>query len=635
MPGVQGVSFTDPYSAEALDIERRRRLAEALQQQGTTPLPGTEMAGGWAIPRSPLEGAAKMMQAYTGRRGQEVADEQQKALAARYQSDLAKTLSEATQAAGPHQQAQDTSQEGTGSFDMSGMAGPATRTVAGSPTDAAAILMRHPATQAIAMQQLQRALNRQQTQATLAAAGYGPATGGNPMVPGGTGSSVMAGSGTATPAGPAPGGAPPGVNPLAWALMQDGDPESVQLAKVIQEASKPTTTRFGVFGPDPNRPGFVRPIGGASPPGALNYSFDQAGNASLGTLPGQEAGVAALKSAEARGTQPFGTSMTKVPVYLPGGDQIEVNLNPVQMEQYNRTGQLPPDVAASIPGYQTPAPKPAAPSQPAAAPSPASFPKESPAERAGRAQLSRETLQNELASAQQMLADPKTTPRDLELATQNVAYLQKELANAPQSGKAVVGRGQSQEEQIRQTRQTTAGKAVDEAFAKDYVAFTTGGAQDAAKQIAQLQDVKKQLAVPGADLTGPVRGSTPDMVQKWTAAGRNAIAMRERVEEVVQRSLRAILGAQFTEKEGERLIARAYNPSLSESENAIRVGRLLTQLDQAYKSKMDAANYFQKNNTLSGWQGKLPSINDFDPEAVTVGGKITTATNDPLGLRSR
>lgn len=188
---------------------------------------------------------------------------------------------------------------------------------------------------------------------------------------------------------------------------------------------------------------------------------------------------------------------------------------------------------------------------------------------------------------------------------------------APQrSGQAepppLVGATQSQSEQVTQARQTAAGKAVDEQFAKDYVAFTTGGAQDAAKQLAQLRDVQAELRNPKANLTGPVIGSTPDYVKKFT--NPQSIAMRERVEEVVQRSLRAILGAQFTENEGVRLIARAYNPNLPEKENAVRVGRLFTQLEQAFKQKQAAAQYFEKNGTLEGWKGKLPTITDFNPE---------------------
>jgi len=195
-------------------------------------------------------------------------------------------------------------------------------------------------------------------------------------------------------------------------------------------------------------------------------------------------------------------------------------------------------------------------------------------------------------------------------------------------GLGIIGAGQSQQDVINQERQRAGGKALDEAFAKDYANFAQGGAADSAKQLAQLQDVTKALKTPGANITGPLQGNLPIAVRNVT--NPQSVAMQERVEEVVQRSLRAILGAQFTENEGQRLIARAYNPRLSESENAIRVGRLYTQLNQAFQQKKDAARYFERHGTLDGWRGKLPSISDFDPDAGrSIGGGIP----DPLGIR--
>lgn len=155
-------------------------------------------------------------------------------------------------------------------------------------------------------------------------------------------------------------------------------------------------------------------------------------------------------------------------------------------------------------------------------------------------------------------------------------------------------------------------KAVDTEFAKDYAAYTAGGGfADVRKQLDQLAGVTKKLKS-GQNLTGPVIGRVPDLIGAWT--NPDAIATREAVGEVVQRSLRQVLGAQFTEKEGERLIARAYNPALPEVENRKRVARLRIQLTQAAKAKDNAVRYFEKHGTLKGWKGRLPSLGDFDPE---------------------
>ena len=250
---------------------------------------------------------------------------------------------------------------------------------------------------------------------------------------------------------------------------------------------------------------------------------------------------------------------------------------------------------------------------------PQSFPVVTPQEQAVRDRTAATLRQNEQTG---------TGPSWPNMAQLNAA------GNRPQQSLGVPGLSQSQPDQINQARQTAAGKAVDENFAKDYVDFTAkGGSADAAKQLAQLHDVVLALGAKNPNLTGPFIGGTPDVVRRFT--NPQSIAMRERVEEVAQRSLRAILGAQFTEKEGERLISRAYNQSQGEPENEIRVGRLSTQLQQAYDSKVDASNYFQQNGTLEGWKGRLSTMSDFNvdggapnqPASAQGGGKTATLSD--------
>ena len=94
---VSNVSFSD-YSAEQQDIERRRRMAEALQQQSMQPI-NNPMSGGYVTPISWTQGLAKMLQAYGGRKGMESATERQKALAERSKTeamDFVSTLPQAT-----------------------------------------------------------------------------------------------------------------------------------------------------------------------------------------------------------------------------------------------------------------------------------------------------------------------------------------------------------------------------------------------------------------------------------------------------------------------------------------------------------------------------------------------------------
>lgn len=146
-------------------------------------------------------------------------------------------------------------------------------------------------------------------------------------------------------------------------------------------------------------------------------------------------------------------------------------------------------------------------------------------------------------------------------------------------------------------------KRVDQAFAKSYEDFVlSGSAADFDKNLKQMRGVHGELTDPkGANLTGPALGRMPDFVTAYT--NPEAVDARQRIEEVVQRNLRIILGAQFTQKEGENLIARAYNPALDEATNAKRLERLITSMEKMKEAKLKAMDYFERNGTMKGFRG--------------------------------
>ena len=173
-------------------------------------------------------------------------------------------------------------------------------------------------------------------------------------------------------------------------------------------------------------------------------------------------------------------------------------------------------------------------------------------------------------------------------------------------------------------------EVVDREFGKFYVKhFATGGVHDAIKNLDQLDSVIRRLnaVVEGTseeNLTGPVIGQRPDFLSSMVNPAQ--VDTQNMIEEVVQRNLRVVLGAQFTEKEGERLIARAYNPKLGEAENAVRVQRLVNAMRNTLNPQMKGAEYYEKNNTLAGWKGThtlsvgdLYKIIDGDESQLTTG----------------
>ncbi len=96
MPNVNSISLTAPtdYGVELQSADRRRRLAELLQQQGLQPTE-QQTAGGYVIPTAPTQHLAKLAQVLAGTLGQNRADEKEKEIAQRYQTDRTRDVDEA------------------------------------------------------------------------------------------------------------------------------------------------------------------------------------------------------------------------------------------------------------------------------------------------------------------------------------------------------------------------------------------------------------------------------------------------------------------------------------------------------------------------------------------------------------
>lgn len=184
---------------------------------------------------------------------------------------------------------------------------------------------------------------------------------------------------------------------------------------------------------------------------------------------------------------------------------------------------------------------------------------------------------------------------------------------------------------------SAASQAVDKEFGKDYNDFVVkGGYGNVQKGIQQLNNVAQSLGEDNS-LTGPIAGRTPNFIRSFT--NPKAIDTRQQVEDVVQRSLKEILGAQFTEKEGERILARAYDPTLDAKTNQEKVLRLAKSLKQAAESKLNAAKYYEQNGTLQGFKGTLANgvddiLADIDRPAPSNQGVAQAPSNGDQQLMS-
>ena len=214
----------------------------------------------------------------------------------------------------------------------------------------------------------------------------------------------------------------------------------------------------------------------------------------------------------------------------------------------------------------------------------------------------------------------------------------KRLYNATQ--KKFVGEGEGTSNQIDWDNMSPAAKEIDKQFGMVYNEFQ--GAQfDKEKQIKDLTEAQQLLlSRPEGEITGKLAGAALSTNSAHLTGFSEAKVASDRVLGVVQRSLRETLGAQFTEVEGKMLMARAYDPYLSQAENAKRVGRLLESIKKAHESRKAMIDFYEENKTLYGYKGPswaaiknqvATSLDGFDSDSAAANGTKKYETNPNTG----
>ena len=171
---------------------------------------------------------------------------------------------------------------------------------------------------------------------------------------------------------------------------------------------------------------------------------------------------------------------------------------------------------------------------------------------------------------------------------------------------------------------TPAQKAVDSKFSKEYTDFVAaGGSTSIAKNLKMLDDAIKIIEdSPEGDVSGKIVGLA-DKTGTLSYTHPKAAEAKDLIGGVAQSNLRAILGGQFAAKEGEQLLARAYNTAQPKKDNLNRLKALRKQIEDAATAKINASQYYEEKGTLKGFKGNYSVTTDL----------TTPDNNDPLGLR--
>lgn len=150
---------------------------------------------------------------------------------------------------------------------------------------------------------------------------------------------------------------------------------------------------------------------------------------------------------------------------------------------------------------------------------------------------------------------------------------------------------------------TPAQRAADTAFGKEYNDFVAGGGiATIEKNLADLDRAIKVLEESkDGDITGKLIGLS-DKAGTLSFTNPKAAEVKDIVGGVVQSNLRAVLGGQFAQKEGEALLARAFNPAQPQKDNLNRLKALRQQIANSAQSKIQAVTEFEEKGTLKDFK---------------------------------
>lgn len=152
-------------------------------------------------------------------------------------------------------------------------------------------------------------------------------------------------------------------------------------------------------------------------------------------------------------------------------------------------------------------------------------------------------------------------------------------------------------ERQKETSKLTVGEeTLDREFAKEYKNWSTKGKAEYEENSKILKDAIKQLG------EGKVStGFTEGIGARLPGVRTETRELETRVRKALNGMLRATLGAQFTQEEGERIFQQTFDPAADPKENIKNMETELNKLEKQKRLIEDQGNYFKQKSTLRGY----------------------------------
>lgn len=162
----------------------------------------------------------------------------------------------------------------------------------------------------------------------------------------------------------------------------------------------------------------------------------------------------------------------------------------------------------------------------------------------------------------------------------------------------------------KETEATSAAwNKADAKMAQEYSEYVSEGRET--KNFDEIRKLEEALKAAeqklGDSFIDRAQGMLPEGVRDIIDPEDRAI--EDRVKGQAIKTLKQLLGGQFTEKEGNRILDNTYNPRQKKSENIRRMKELIRTLYDVARSQKAAMDYFSKNGTIKGYEAPKIDIN--------------------------
>lgn len=202
----------------------------------------------------------------------------------------------------------------------------------------------------------------------------------------------------------------------------------------------------------------------------------------------------------------------------------------------------------------------------------------------------------ELKSEQKEAGVTKRAKEEADLKyKRDLAMLDRKLA----ADKEVAGMKLAKEAAKINEKPTVGEQTVDREFAKKFNEWRTGGKADYEENKKIFDEAITALN------TGKIStGFTEGIGAKTPGIRTDTKQLETRVRKALNSMLRATLGAQFTQEEGERIFQQTFDPFATPDENKKNMATELSKIEKRARDIESQGQYFTKQKTLSGFMNE-------------------------------